>query len=1384
MNIKINKNYLLFYFTIFVQLLILNYCYEYKVNYIDPPYIKIRKEIDTFEFITLMFNKSFTQEEKTKKILILKNNNNHFLSCSAAEEMYQDEYAYNKIVFKLDKNLFLNNSLEYGKYILYRMNSDTINYDKESILIFLNFINFKNPIHAYELTGENQIVYIKYRLESEIEKEYINRIIYKDDLNQNIMNLALNYQIDPNDKKNLIIGFPIQNSPKNITFFIFPEYDKELEINEVDKVYLHFQDFILLNDAIYKRRNDYQNSLVSFQAQFRDKSIINTFLITDNHGNSFNCESFECNNFSCICNFYLGYIDQPGKLIIEYLPLKQSYITQKRDLFLILYETSILKCYKKDIVIDLELIIYLSEDMEYDIFLYFNDTSRKSLTRYERPSLNSIKVNKFVSRSSTLSSGTFSIISLIPDLNTNYNLTKYNINPVDDYSLYLTIYPGLDLYEYKTSIIYTNNDTDQIIIFNLSNAGALNEIILRKLNELNHIIKISKINGDCSLTDNNIFACNLKNIIYNYGNEYEGNYSVFYLSPCDMEMLKIEGRIITIKKGLRLLSISPKYIFEDEIVGKELTFQYNSNLSGHTIYIYIASLDNILVGYYNNPTINNEFVILNFDRKLNSGYYYIKTRIGDDIIFDNKNIGFRVIKRIENFVFNHHFFVINNNASINHLIIKVNDTTNTFGCIIEEDNRKINLTMADNCKTFYYNINMTGQIFFNYYYKDTKEKILIPINDYINVASKYTNYFDFFSLKKCYYYKFEINIKYYNNLPCYFVFLYNPYKNISLFGKEKDSLIKYTYNRSKNSYYDFINNDYYLVISEGYEDSNIYLYKSKLISFTDIQVPQFIIKPNSTIIYNNIFCNLNESIFQIKKYKNYSISRRLGNCNYYSNYRILECKIQYYYFYANNPFDYYSYILDGENITYANEENINQLTFVSNKLSDSTFIIRSNDIRNFSSIYVEIINKNCDFYSTLIREIGYYIIIDGKNDSTLRILFSNDFKKENNCSVSFEIENGNFDVDINYIKRMNYIWEGDVGNSIYHYFNNNEPHILHNQLFQISPLFFAYYNYSEQKDSFYIVITFKNEYLANKFNNNLKNLKNCVINDKSFLCLIDTNSSDFRKNQAQVFSIYIGYYKVDIDFIFYFLDSNSKQCKTKNENITDITLVIDLPKPKYLDLIYLDTESLMSIDEPIKSLNQLKYILKGNEINFLNSFFTMSFFGYSFLQKKFSLFQLGLNVLPKYYMHLENNEKKIYFLAENGQNLIAYIYTQEYSNASLDHIEYVGIKEHQFSFKKNYSTNSINITLDLYWVKNESKKEYQLYYVDKCGTKIFTDIIISVANLFFQRNYFVLNNNEKNMEIQRLIIYGPSNNYIRLFAYKYNNYENSIQALYNYSGYF
>ena len=207
----------------------------------------------------------------------------------------------------------------------------------------------------------------------------------------------------------------------NYTFYIYPEYGKKVDRNGVPKIYLYFQDYLLLNDAIYIRRYNSQ-SLVYFQVRFKNELFINDFSIKDNSGNKTNdCENLTCYELNCNCTFYLGYKSEPEILTIEYISKTTSSIIQKRNIFLILYETSILQCYIKSNVGDLEITTYSNEEMEYDQFLYFNDTAKKALTIDSRTSNEKMKVNNYIAKLSSLNSGTFAIFSFIPDLNNIIN---------------------------------------------------------------------------------------------------------------------------------------------------------------------------------------------------------------------------------------------------------------------------------------------------------------------------------------------------------------------------------------------------------------------------------------------------------------------------------------------------------------------------------------------------------------------------------------------------------------------------------------------------------------------------------------------------------------------------------------------------------------------------------------------------------------------------------------------------------------------------------------------------------------------------------------------------------------------------------------------------
>ena len=1390
MKIIDKYNNLLLYIYVLIQFIKLNLCENYQVTDIFPQYIKIENKV--FKSITLITNFSFiTTKERENKVLTIKNNDNEneIVKCFGANEVDQDEKNTNKIVFQLDPNLFLNKINTYGKYKLFSIynideNSDEKNINYEgTILIYSNYIKFKNPIHAYELTSQsNNKIKIKYKFKDEIKKEYIHKITYTDDSNKEREYFFIDYTISQNDQNflNLVLNFKEQDSPKNYTFYIYPEYDKNADKALVPKVYLHFQDYNILTDAVYVKKNSFQSSLVFFKAQIRYPENFNNFSINDNSGSTVNCTNLTNENSYYKCNFYLGNKAQPGKLTIEYIPKNTSSVTQKRDIYLILYETSIEKCYKKNDSQDLSLTTFSISEMEYYQDLFFNDTTN-GLIGNPVDSENSIIQTKYTAKSISLNSGTFYIYSLISDLTTKLDLPVYN-NPIDNYSLYLTIYPGKDLKEEGNSIIYTRIDEDQIIKFNSTYAPAFDEIILKKKSNIAYQIRVSKTNGQCE-SIGEIFSCNL-NMIYNYGKDYEGDYYVYYKSTCDTTEFFIEGKIITIKRGSHLISITPTYFFQDEVIGKEITLQYDNNMNEQKIsfiYVYYSSgkEDNFAIkGIINSPKANNEYITIKITSPLDLGVYYIKTKLEDGFFIENFDISFRVIERINDFNFSHHYFVLNNNAKINRLVIKVNDNTHSFGCMIEEASEKKNLTLVDNCKTFYYDIYRTGQIFFNYYYNETKEKILIPINDNITVASTYTTFFDFASLKNCYYYKYNINMFFYNNLPKYFVFLNNSERNISLIKVgEENSIKQYSYDRTKTSFNHIINNKYYIIISEGKEDSEIYLYKSNnLIGFTNVNVPQFIIKPNLTLTFHNVSCNLNGLKIEMKKYNENSLNQ-ISDCTHNSNSNLTTCKIQNNYFYNNyNPFQYYSYIIEKENVL--DDDNKEQLTFVSNKLSDSLFKIEFN-IDQPRFIKVNIININSDFFFKLLNESGYYIIKNGKNDSYKTTVYKENLNIHEN-TLNFEVNNDNFDLDINYLKRIKYDWENVSEHSIYHYFNNSESHIFNNTIFEVEPTVFIYHNYLSQKDSFKVNITFTNQILSLKYNSQTyKNLKDChylnVIKNNNTIYIYEcTVETSFEKEEAKNFKIYIGNNEVNLDFIFYSLDSNSKQCKTKNDQIGDLKLFINIPNSKYKDLINLNSESYTTIKYN-KSNYYLNYTLKGNEINLQNPYFRINMINNENINERFSLKDLGLNIVPVYNMRTEKNEKNIIFSPEDGQFLLLIIYTND-DIINITDILSIGVGDKEFNFTQvNY--NSINVTLNLSWVKDKQQKEYPLYYKDRCGTPTYVDITISIASFTIQRNYFIINNNIDTMKAQRLYIYGPYNDYIKIFGYK-DNSENGIQADY------
>ena len=215
----------------------------------------------------------------------------------------------------------------------------------------------------------------------------------------------------------------------------------------------------------------------------------------------------------------------------------------------------------------------------------------------------------------------------------------------------------------------------------------------------NNKITVSKNKRQCYL-DGKSFICDLKEIIYNFEDEKLGPYSVFYNNECNGPK-SVEGRIIIIQRGLSLTSISPNIINKEIVDGSQLTLTYDDNMKNRTFFICLYSSQiNINECFQNNSNyiyssqggkiMKNEVTITL--KNINCGLYHIYTYIfNSGIKIINENLSFKVYEQNIKFLFNHHFFVLNNDAETNKLIIRVNGTLDEFGCEIIENSEKESL---------------------------------------------------------------------------------------------------------------------------------------------------------------------------------------------------------------------------------------------------------------------------------------------------------------------------------------------------------------------------------------------------------------------------------------------------------------------------------------------------------------------------------------------------------------------------------------------------------------------------------------------------------------------------------------------------------------------
>ena len=1237
-------------------------------------------------------------------------------------------------------------------------------------MIYTNDIILKNPKKKYFLTGIGVIIE-KYDISS-IFKDEINIIKYYETSTPNdILNLSrTNYEIEGNDNnKKLVLRFPRKDSPSSYIFDIFPEYDKDTSNSEIQRFYLYFQDYLLNNDAIYINKNNYTNE-VPFNLSFRNNFNSYSLSIA---GYSFRSNHLNNNNYEIFIN--LGRKSSPGKVLI-------TYNGQERELFYILYDSNFQGCYEKDDIMDLIITMEWIDEMEYDHMLYFNDTTTKLLTSSYAGKSGSTVIYKYKYSTLSLNSGIFSLKSTIPSLN-----YSSSYNPVDNNHLYFFIYPDSQTFDRNESIIYSHNNSNQYIYINSSEPNGttvLDEIILRKIDNKTEIL-ISKTKGNCDNNNNNFF-CDLKDIILDYDNDKNGNYSIIYKNKCEKNVT-IEKKVVIIMRGIGLSDISPKWIDKSKVNKTNLILTYDDDLTNR-------DFSNFNICFTQGKTKESEckeypirFNLIQGQKgkvnvilgNMNEGKYYVRTNLTNEgISFIQEDKDFKVSEPLK-FKFNHHYFV-NNGDPENKLKIRLIDTNNInkFGCRIVEtiDNKTLN-NGSDNCTIFDYPINKEGTIRFNY---SDNESFLIPINDSIVVVSNYSKLF-LLNEKFCYYYLFDISIDLMSSLRNKLtikVFL-KGLNNIIFSLNNSENENKYTYKDINSS---FINTEGFdLYISEEEIDDKVYLYKSsQKIKFTQLETQEYIVEPNKTIVFFNVNCDLKPEIFMIKKMDEKNIQNSLIYWKYDNRY--LYCNISGD-FYNANRFKYYYYQIDYNNITNIDNKSDLYKTFVSKRLNDTNFELKKAD----SNDYITITNKEKDFYFPLIKGLNtIQKYRDPFNKTSNRTELNIDVV-ESTIKFSFNLAINDV-LTLNYLERdVNETFENkaNLGNSIYYYFNKDN--IINGSSLAISPKLFAF-NIPVQGE-YKITILYSDEKQKNYKKENLTDCDNTtnILEQECFV-----NFTQIKNNTAQIIILNItndtSRFTENIDFAYYYLDDNSKKCQTmNNSNMNNITLWVDIPNPNLKEKIKLFSQDTNIIDEKRES-NNIKFILNGNNINLQRTFLQL-YTDDGDLEHWFTLQDLGINILPEYKMRFNNNKNITYLLYEDNQIVKVIISAENNGNIDLNDISGFKIKgennknlEYKVGNKTiNGELNALNLIFNLSSV-DKSEQNYLLYYIDRCGKDFQMDLKVSFVKFNFKRKYFVLNNN-KNMKYQILTIEGPAED-DKISITVYRNGEYNGEAINNGSNYY
>ena len=214
-----------------------------KIERVIPNVIQIIKDKTETISLALVFDQDLEDSVRKNAIVRLSINGYNKYYNALSE---QDKNDLKKIEFSFSHQDFVTHE---GKYdVIYNPFQDNIKFN-ETILIYQNPIELKNPINRYELTGVNNIRTIKYELQYSIFKDEISKILYYDTSNPENKSLLSSNDYELQENTKIIIKFPGQSRLITFGFEIYPEYDKSKAIP--DKFYLYFHNFLLQNEAIY-----------------------------------------------------------------------------------------------------------------------------------------------------------------------------------------------------------------------------------------------------------------------------------------------------------------------------------------------------------------------------------------------------------------------------------------------------------------------------------------------------------------------------------------------------------------------------------------------------------------------------------------------------------------------------------------------------------------------------------------------------------------------------------------------------------------------------------------------------------------------------------------------------------------------------------------------------------------------------------------------------------------------------------------------------------------------------------------------------------------------------------------------------------------------------